>query len=64
MITDKLFVFSVQDNICGGIVRAISEDSAREKLSKQRGIDMDSETTVIYELSDEEFDEFDVCDLW
>ncbi|MCI9128471.1 MAG: hypothetical protein HFG28_15165 [Eubacterium sp.] len=64
MITDKLYVFSIQDNICGGIIRAASEDVAREKLSKQRGITMDSGTTIIYELSGEEFDEFDVCDLW
>ena len=64
MKTEELWVFSIQDNICGGIIKAISEDEAREKLSKQRGINMDSGTTLIYQLSNDIFDEFDVLDLW
>lgn len=61
---DKLWVFSIQDNVCGGLVRADSEDEAREKLSKQRCIDMDSGTTLIYQISKEMFDDFGVLDLW
>ena len=64
MITEELWVYSIQDNICGGIIKAASEDEAREKLSKQRGINMDSGTTLIYQLTDELFDRFNVCDLW
>lgn len=64
MRTEELWVFSIQDNICGGIIMATSEDEAREKLSKQRGINMDSGTTLIYQLSNDIFDEFDVYDLW
>lgn len=64
MKTEELWVFSIQDNICGGIIKATSEDEAREKLSKQRGINMDSGTTLIYQLSNDIFDEFDVLDLW
>lgn len=64
MKTETLWVFSIQDNICGGLIRAISENDAREKLSKQRGINMDSKTTLIYRLSDDLFDDFDVYDMW
>ncbi len=64
MRTEELWVFSIQDNICGGIIMATSEDEAREKLSKQRGINMDSGTTLIYQLTTDIFDEFDVYDLW
>lgn len=61
---ENLWIFSIQDNICGGIIKADSEEDARKKLSKQRGIDMDSGTTLIYQLSDDLFDEFSVFDLW
>lgn len=64
MKQEELWVFSIQDNICGGIIKAASEDEAREKLSNQRGISMDSGTTLIYQLSDDVFDNFGVCDLW
>lgn len=64
MKQEELWIFSVQDHICGGIIKAASEDEAREKLSKQRGINMDSGTTLIYRLSDDLFDEFSVYDLW
>lgn len=64
MAKGKLWIFSVQDHICGGIIIADSEIEAREKLSKQRGIDMGSETTLIYKLSNDLFDEFSVYDLW
>lgn len=36
MKQEELWIFSVQDNICGGIIKASSEDEAREKLSKQQ----------------------------
>ncbi len=61
---EELWVFSIQDNICGGIIRATSENDAREKLSKQRGINMDAGTTLIYKFSNEMFDNYGVCDLW
>ncbi len=61
---EELWVFSIQDNICGGIIRATSENDAREKLSKQRGINMDAGTTLIYKLSNDMFDNYGVCDLW
>ena len=61
---EELWVFSIQDNICGGIIRATSDNDAREKLSKQRGINMDVRTTLIYKLSNDMFDDYGVCDLW
>lgn len=64
MIQEELWVFSIQDNVCGGIIKATSENDAREKLSMQRGINMDSGTTLIYQLSNDLFDEFGVYDLW
>lgn len=54
----------LQDNICGGIINATSKSQAREKLSKQRGINMCDDMTLIYPLYKECFDEFGVCDLW
>ena len=59
-----IYVFTVQDNICGGLIIANSEEEAREKLSKQRGINMDAGTTFIYKLNKDIFDEYDVVDLW
>lgn len=60
----NVYIFSVQDNICGGIILANSENEAREKLSKQRGVYMDSGTTLIYKLNKDVFDKHDVVDLW
>ena len=63
-MNENIYIFSIQDHICGGLIIANSEEEAREKLSKQRDIFMDEGTTLIYKLSKDIFDEYDVVDLW
>ena len=60
---DKIWIFEIQESICGGIVIANSEDEARKKLSLDRGIEMTKDFAVIYPLNSLDLNK-DVHDLW
>lgn len=60
---DKIWIFEIQDSICGGFVIADSEEEARKKLSLDRGVDASKEFVVIYPLTALDLNK-PVHDLW
>lgn len=63
MDVGNIWIFEIQDAVCGGFVIADSEDDARKKLSLDRGIEMDKGTTVIYPITALDLN-VAVHDLW
>lgn len=63
MEINKIWIFEIQDGVCGGIVIANSEDEARKKLSLDRGISMTKDICVIYPFTALDLNK-DVHDLW
>lgn len=63
MEINKIWIFEIQDGVCGGIVIANSEDEARKKLSLDRGISMTKDFCIIYPLTSLDLNK-DVHDLW
>lgn len=59
---DSIWIFEIQDGICGGFIIANSEEEAMKKLSLDRGAEM-SDITVIYPLAALDLNK-DVHDLW
>ena len=60
---DKIWIFEIQDGVCGGIIIADTEEEAREKLSLDRGIEMAKEFTLIFPLTALDLNK-DVHNLW
>lgn len=63
MSIDKIWIFEIQDGVCGGFIIADSEEDARKKLSFDRGIEMTKDNTIIYPLTCLDLNK-DVHDLW
>ena len=63
MEINKIWIFEIQDGVCGGIIIANSEDEARKKLSLDRGISITKDICVIYPLMALDLNK-DVHDLW
>lgn len=60
---NKIWIFEIQDAICGGIIIADTEEEAWKKLSLDRGVEMTKDITVIYPLNALDLNK-DVHDLW
>lgn len=63
MEINKIWIFEIQDGVCGGIIIADSDDEARKKLSLDRGISITKDICVIYPLTALDLNK-DVHDLW
>ena len=60
---DKIWIFEIQEGVCGGFIIADSEEEARKKLSLDRGVEMGEDITIIYPLTALDLNK-DVHDLW
>lgn len=63
MEINKIWIFEIQDGLCGGIIIADTEEEARKKLSLDRGMEMTKDFTAIYPLNALDLNK-DVYDLW
>lgn len=63
MNVNEIWIFEIQDGLCGGFIIADSEEEARTKLSLERGMDMSKEHVSIYPLTAFDLNK-DVHDLW
>lgn len=63
MRIEDIWIFEVQDGVCGGFIVAKSEEEARTKLSLDRGTEMSKDIAVIYPLTALDLNK-DVHDLW
>ena len=63
MDNTKIWIFEIQDGICGGFIIAETEEEARTKLSMQRGVEMSEDITAIYPLTALDLNK-DIHDLW
>lgn len=59
---DKIWIFEIQDGVCGGFIIADSEEEAMKKLSLDRGVEM-GDIAIIYPLNALDLNK-DVHDLW
>jgi hypothetical protein len=60
---NKVWIFEIQDGVCGGIIIADTEEEARTKLSLDRGVEMGKEIAMIFPLTALDLNK-DVHDLW
>lgn len=60
---NKIWIFEIQDGVCGGFIIADTEEEARIKLSLNRGMEMSKDFTIIYPLTALDLNK-DVHDLW
>lgn len=63
MSIDQIWIFEVQDGICGGIIIADTEEEARKRLSLDRGMEMSKDIANIYPLTALDLNKF-VHDIW
>lgn len=63
MEINKIWIFEIQDGVCGGFVIADTEEEARIKLSLDRGTEIPKDIVMIYPLTALDLNK-DVHDLW
>lgn len=60
---DKLWIFELQDGVCGGFIIADSEADAWKKLSLDRGTEITKDIAIIYPFTALDLNQ-SVHDLW